>query len=491
MGDALGDDVPSVAIGDVIGGKYRVESLIGSGAMGFVYRAQHIGLQTKVAIKVLRSDRVHDDQAQRRFAREARATSSLRSPHAIRTFDTDRLPDGIPYIVMEYLEGEDLAATLVARGALPMIDAVRHLIDACDAVGEAHRLSIIHRDIKPANLFVTRAGIVKVLDFGLAKNLPALLSDAGSESTKTNLLLGSPHYMSPEQLRSAREVDARADIWSLGATLYHLLCGVPPFFGSNLYVLIALILNDEAPRLEAELPNAPPELAAVVARCLRRDREERYASCAELRRALEDVLVRLPAAAYEQPTRTGAASPSLRQREMFTSTMDAAVPAIPRLSDDVDDAEPTALTASPFDDDDLPETQSPPPSSAIPRLYDDEVSSSVPPQEHAGTLLMPQTLDRLLAKAPGAVPRVYDDDQELLPDVTKLMLESPYRPASSPALPVTPRHWSMDAPALPPFPRPPALPAPLAGPASKRPLVVAVAVLALALLAVVVLARCA
>ena len=186
--------------------------------------------------------------------------------------------------------------------------------------------------------------------------------------------------------------------------------------------------------------------------------------------------MRLPPAASEQPTRMGAAPPPLTQREMFTSTMDAAVPTIPRLSDDLKDTEPTALTASPFDDDDLPETQSPPPSSAIPRLDDDEVSSSMPPQEQAGTLLMPQTLDRLLAKAPGGVTRVYDDDQELLPDVTKLMLELPYRPASSPALPVAP---------------PPALPALLAALASKRPLVVVVALLALALLAVVVFARCA
>ena len=487
MGDALGDEVPSVAIGDVIGGKYRIEDLIGSGAMGSVYRAQHLGLQTKVAIKVLRSERLHDEQAQRRFAREAGATSSLRSPHAIRTFDTDRLPDGVPYIVMEYLEGEDLAATLVARGALPMLDAVRYLIDACDAVGEAHRLSIIHRDIKPANLFVTRAGVVKVLDFGLAKNLPALLPEAGSESTKTNLLLGSPHYMSPEQLRSAREVDARADIWSLGATLYHLLCGVPPFFGSNLYVLIALILNDEAPRLDRELPHAPPELAAVVARCLRRDRDERYPSCAELRRALEDVLVRLPAALSERSPRMGDAPPSLTQREMFTSTMDAAAPTIPRLSDELDDVEPTALAESSFGDDEaLPETQAPPLSSVIPRLYDDEVSSSVPPSEQGGTLLMPQTLDRLLAKAPGGVPRVYDDDHELLPDVTKLMLESPYRPPSSPALPVAPAHWTMEARAPLPLPQP--TPAPAT--ARTLPIAAVVAVLALTLLAVGLLARC-
>ena len=477
-----------IEIGDVVGEKYRVEEMIGSGAMGSVYRAHHLKLRTDVALKVLRPERLQDVNAERRFSREARATSALTSPHAIRTFDIDRLPNGVPYIVMEYLDGSDLSATVIANGPLPVADAVSHLIAACDAVGEAHGLSIIHRDIKPANLFLTKSGVLKVLDFGLAKNLPQLLPEAGSEATKTNFILGSPHYMSPEQLRSAKEVDARADIWSLGATLFHLLCGVPPFFGTNLYVLIALILNDDAPKITSKIPSAPPELDAIVARCLRRDRDDRYASCAALRRDLEEVLAGLHAAEMSDPTRQYPTDKEKADRarrrnamtmsvdearealsgtgelldsgdDMYIATMDAPVNTVPSpvqsvpapaptmrsseglasFADPSDDAEPTALAQSPFDSAPLKSAAPDLPGAALPRLYDEEPTSD--PNEHAGTMLMPRTMDRLLAKAPGVAPggppRVYDDDVDLLPDMTKVMLETPphLKAPSSPAFP--------------------------------------------------------
>lgn len=425
MGAAIEDDLPSVAIGEVIGEKYRVESLIGSGAMGSVYRAHRLGLGAKVAIKFLRPERLNDATAERRFYLEAKSTARLESAHAVRTFEIDRLPSGVPYIVMEHLDGEDLAAIVNKRGALPMADAVRHIMEACDAVGEAHRLSIIHRDVKPANLFLTRDGVLKVLDFGLAKDLPQMVPDGGSESTKTNFLLGSPHYMSPEQLRSAKDVDARADIWSLGATLFHLLCGAPPFAGTNLYVLIALILESEAPRLGQKLPAAPPALEALVQRCLRRERDDRFASCEALRSALQEVLDSLPA---------------------YVSSDDDVVD----LADSIDDVDPTALVDSPFRV--APESAP----AVLPRLYDDDPPSAR--GEQAGTQLMPQTLDRLLAKAPGEVPRVYDDDHDLMPEMTKLMPESPYRPPSAGAIRV-----GLVAPMSPP--EPPALVVP-AGPAA-------------------------
>jgi serine/threonine-protein kinase len=214
-------------IGALIDGKYRVDSVLGSGGMGVVFLARHEQLRERVAIKVLKPDRGGRPQLVERLFREARAAASLRSQHVVRVLDVGTIkPDAQPFIVMEYLQGEDLAACLVRRGPLPIRDAVDYLLEACEAVAEAHALGIVHRDLKPANLFLERrasgAVSVKVLDFGVARFLAQHLEAAEPDAalTSTHSFVGSPAYVSPEQLTSPELVDTRADVWALGVILY-------------------------------------------------------------------------------------------------------------------------------------------------------------------------------------------------------------------------------------------------------------------------------
>ena len=261
-------------------GKYRVEGVIGRGGMGVVLRAAHVELDTHVAIKVLSSATSADVAA--RFLREAKAASKLRSEFVARVTDYGRLDDGQPCMVMELLDGEDYGAIL-ERGPLPIVDAVDAIVQAAAALAEAHAAGIVHRDIKPSNLFRTvrpdGSHCAKVLDFGISK----LLAQAADQAlTDTGHVLGTPLYMSPEQVRSPKEIDARTDVWSLGGVLYEMLAGQPPFHADTLGVVFARIL-ETAPRPLAEhRPDVPAALAEIVHRCLEKDRERRVASMREL-----------------------------------------------------------------------------------------------------------------------------------------------------------------------------------------------------------------
>ena len=271
-----------VSIGQVFLGKYRVDAILGAGGMGVVAECTHLALDEKVAIKMLRSDVVRDPDAEERFMREAQAASKLKSEYVARVFDVGRFQNGVPYMVMEFLQGLDLDRLIQERGHLEIPWTVELVLQTAEALAEAHSIGIVHRDVKPSNLFVTwrpdGTSLVKVLDFGISK------SSVGTDMqlTQTQSVLGTPSYMSPEQMRSARNVDARTDIWSLGTVLYEVLEGRRPFEADSFSEMCVKVAID-AP---TPMLRTPPAMEQVVMRCLEKTPELRYASMADLGRDL-------------------------------------------------------------------------------------------------------------------------------------------------------------------------------------------------------------
>ncbi|WP_199693628.1 serine/threonine-protein kinase [Sorangium cellulosum] len=309
-----------VAEGQILSGKYRVESILGQGGMGVVVAALHEQLQQRVAIKLLHPGA--NAEMVERFVREARAAVRLKSEHVARVLDVGTLETGAPFMVMEYLDGSDLQQTLRQRGPLELEEAVGYVLEACEAIAEAHAAGIIHRDLKPANLFLARgadgSGMVKVLDFGISKAL-AEPSAAGAEPelglTKTAMVLGSPLYMAPEQMRSARTVDTRADIWSLGAILYQLLTARVPFDATSLSELILMINTEAPPSPSLFRRDLPPGLEAAILRCLEKDVTKRFRSVAELAGAIVDFGPPLALASLERIERTLGLVPAVAWRD--------------------------------------------------------------------------------------------------------------------------------------------------------------------------------
>lgn len=277
----------SVAPGDVLAGKYRVERILGVGGMGIVVAATHLQLDQRVALKFMLAQGMKQGPLVERFTREARAAVRLKSDHVARVLDVGVLETGSPYMVMEYLEGDDLGNVLEKRGPLGIEAAVDYVLQACDAVAEAHSLGIVHRDLKPRNLFLTRRNdgraLVKVLDFGISKQRSA----TDLSLTRTTEIIGSPNYMSPEQFRAARAADERSDIWALGVILYELVAGQVPFVADTVTQLTAMVLS-EPPRPIHELRNSvPEEFVRVVDTCLQKDPAARFQSVARLAHALQ------------------------------------------------------------------------------------------------------------------------------------------------------------------------------------------------------------
>jgi serine/threonine-protein kinase len=260
--------------GDVVGDKFRLGAVLGTGGMGVVFEASHLALGERVAIKVLSASAGFGGE---RLRREARIGLRIKTEHVARVMDVGALPSGAPYLVMERLVGQNLAELLRQERRLPVGEAVDFVLQACVALAEAHAIGVVHRDLKPSNLFLTRAAdgspLIKVLDFGIAKTR-VLTDETGAplESlTLSTSILGSPQYMAPEQVRGARDVDGRADVWALGVILHELLAGQPPFTGNGPASVLAAIAADPAPRLGAVVQGVPSGLEAIVARCLEKD----------------------------------------------------------------------------------------------------------------------------------------------------------------------------------------------------------------------------
>jgi serine/threonine-protein kinase len=275
--------------GHVLGGRYTITGFIGAGGMGAVYRARHLRTGRELALKVLLPEFAARPDLMQRFTAEARAAGALNHPGVVEVVDLDHEGD-LHYIVMELIEGEELQARMQREHPLPCAFVARVGADIADAISCAHASSpkIVHRDLKPQNVLLARQGrqrdIVKVLDFGIAKLVES--ETLVHSLTRSGEIYGTPLYMSPEQLRNSKDVDERADIYSIGVILFHALTGVTPFRGESFPDLVISISTEPPPPLRSLRPDAPAGLAAVVEKAMARNRQDRFATALELRNAL-------------------------------------------------------------------------------------------------------------------------------------------------------------------------------------------------------------
>jgi eukaryotic-like serine/threonine-protein kinase len=310
----MSDDVAALRSGDLLAGRYRVERVLGRGSVGFVVAATDLERGEPRAIKLLSHASLAHETTVERFFREARALGRLTSEHTVRVFAAGLLEDGTPYLVMEQLDGVDLASATKRRGAIPAHEAALYVLQACEALVEAHASGIVHRDLKPGNLFLARGGdggppCLKVLDFGLSKQA---VEDADEPRlTLTNEVLGSPAYMAPEQVVSSRSADARSDVWSLGVVLYQLVTGKLPFRSDDGGEVLTLVMKSTPAAPSTLRAGLPLALDAVVLRCLEKDPARRYPSAAALSAALAPFV---PGRAPAPPSPPEAAPPAPRRR---------------------------------------------------------------------------------------------------------------------------------------------------------------------------------
>jgi serine/threonine protein kinase len=276
--------------GDLVDGRYKIDCYLGGGGMASVYRATHVVLEQAVAIKVVSPQIRELPGMAQRFLREARAATQLKSEHVARVSDVGTMADGAPYMVMEYLDGRDLDAIVESGEELTVEDAVDYVLQACEALAEVHGLGIVHRDLKPANLFLTKGAdglpCVKLIDFGISRTDSPLASKDRAKLTQPDTVMGSPRYMSPEQMESAGKADSRSDIYGIGAVLYELLTHKCPHEGESFLDIYAAATLGPPEAPSSLRTDVPKELDDVILRCLRIDPAERFVDAAELASAL-------------------------------------------------------------------------------------------------------------------------------------------------------------------------------------------------------------
>lgn len=284
-------------VGKILRNRYRVLRVIGEGGMGVVYEGEHLTVERRVAIKRLHPEFAQNSDIVKRFQREARAAAHTKNEHVVEVFDMDVLPDGSPFMVLEYLDGTNLDQLVESNGPLELGRAARIVVQVCDALDAVHEAGIIHRDLKPDNIFLVPRGanpdFVKVLDFGISK-FKSTSFDRSTTLTNPGSLIGTPSFMAPEQIDDGREVDRRADIFALGGILFYALTANIPFTAETLYLLWVKICSEPAPSVVRLRPDIPAEIDEIVSQALEKQPGKRFASCAELKSALWSYLDQSP-----------------------------------------------------------------------------------------------------------------------------------------------------------------------------------------------------